>query len=245
MARMQYTAVRWRDVSCVNIRTKRSKSLGEIVFVRHGQASFGAEDYDKLSDLGWQQARWLGEHFVHEGRQFQVAASGDLRRHRETAEAIAETCGADETRILPGLNEMHFEVLQADAYAAGVISKREFIDTEDFAREFPNIMRGWEAASFETTLEPFADFNARVTEAVSALAQDDRDVLVVSSGGPKAAMMRHVLGLGTTQMAQVLLTIHNSSFSRFLVRNGGLMLGEFNATPHMAGPERAHLRTYI
>jgi broad specificity phosphatase PhoE len=219
--------------------------LGEIVFVRHGQASFGADDYDKLSDLGWQQARWLGEHFRHEGRQFHIAASGDLRRHRETAEAIAESCGADEAIVLPGLNEMHFDVLQADAFAAGVITKNEFVDTEDFAREFPNIMHGWEHASFATSHEPFADFNARVTKAVQSLAQDGRDVLVVSSGGPKAAMMRHILGLGTTKMAQVLLTIHNASFSRFLVRNGALMLGEFNATPHLAGPERAHLRTYI
>ena len=133
----------------------------------------------------------------------------------------------------------------ADAFAAGVISKNEFLDTEDFATEFPKIMRGWEQSSFATEHEPFADFNARVTEAVDSLAQDGRDVLVVSSGGPKAAMMRHVLGLGTTKMAQVLLTIHNASFSRFLVRNGALMLGEFNATPHLAGPDRAHLRTYI
>ena len=219
--------------------------MGEIVFVRHGQASFGTDDYDRLSDLGWQQARWLGEHLAHEGRRFHVAASGGLRRHRETAEAIAETCGADDTQVLPGLNEMDFDVLLADAYAAGVIPVPEFADSSDFMREFPKIMKAWEAASFPTDHEPYADFNARVTEAVQSLTQDGRDVLVVSSGGPKAVLMRHVLGLGTVKMAQVLLTIHNASFSRFLVRGGDLLLGEFNSTPHLAGPERAHLRTYI
>ena len=219
--------------------------MGEIVFVRHGQASFGTDDYDRLSDLGWQQARWLGEHLAHEGRRFAVAASGDLRRHRETAHAIAETCGADDTAVLPGLNEMDFDLLLEDACAGGLIPKSEFTDSEDFAREFPKIMHAWETAAFPTRHEPFADFNARVTEAVGSLAQDGRDVLVVSSGGPKAVMMRHILSLGTRKMAQVLLTIHNASFSRFLVRDGNLMLGEFNATPHLAGPERSHLRTYI
>lgn len=219
--------------------------MGEIVFVRHGQASFGTDDYDRLSDLGWQQARWLGEHLAHEGRRFHLAAAGDLRRHRETAEAIAETCGAEDAVVLPGLNEMNFDQLLEDAHAAGVIPTTEFGESEDFAREFPKIMKGWEAASFMTSHEPFADFNARVRESVESLMQDGRDVLIVSSGGPKAVMMRHILGLGTHKMAQVLLTIHNSSFSRFLVRDGSLMLGEFNSTPHLAGPDRAHLRTYI
>ncbi|MEM9061748.1 MAG: histidine phosphatase family protein [Pseudomonadota bacterium] len=219
--------------------------MGEIVFVRHGQASFGTDDYDRLSELGWRQARWLGEHLAHEGRRFHLAASGDLRRHRETATAIAEACGADDAVVLPGLNEMDFDVLLADAHAAGVIPVAEFTDSDDFMREFPKIMTAWETASFPTEHEPYAEFHERVTSAVNSLMQDGRDVLVVSSGGPKAVMMRHVLGIGVAKMAEVLLTIHNSSFSRFLVRNGNLLLGEFNATPHLAGPDRAHLRTYI
>lgn len=219
--------------------------MGEIVFVRHGQASFGTDDYDRLSDLGWQQARWLGEHFRHERRRFHLTASGNLRRHRETAEAIAESAGAEDAIVLPGLNEMDFDRLLEDAEAGGVIPSAQFEDSEDFAREFPKIMKAWEAKTFTTTHEPFEDFNARVTSAVESLMRDGRDVLIVSSGGPKAVVMRHVLGLATTKMAQVLLTIHNASFSRFLVREGALMLGEFNATPHLAGPDRAHLRTYI
>ena len=31
-----------------------------VYLVRHAQASFGARDYDRLSELGRQQARWLG-----------------------------------------------------------------------------------------------------------------------------------------------------------------------------------------
>ena len=46
-------------------------SMPHITLVRHGQANSDAKDedgYDKLSDLGHQQARWLGEHFDHHRR---------------------------------------------------------------------------------------------------------------------------------------------------------------------------------
>src|SRR3984893_14433603 len=39
-------------------------SMGLITLVRHGQASFLKEDYDKLSELGELQARTLGEYWV-------------------------------------------------------------------------------------------------------------------------------------------------------------------------------------
>jgi phosphohistidine phosphatase SixA len=44
--------------------------MAELVLVRHAQASFGADDYDKLSDLGWRQSRWLGEYFAERGAAF-------------------------------------------------------------------------------------------------------------------------------------------------------------------------------
>ena len=174
--------------------------MGEIVFVRHGQASFGTEDYDRLSPLGWQQARWLGEHFAHEGRHFDVAASGGLRRHRETARAIAETVGAAETQVLPGLDEMDYDQLQQDAAAARLIQTAHEDDPEAFARQIPIVLHGWEHGTYETSHESYAGFTERVHGAVDALAATGRSVLVVSSGGPKALMMRRVLSLGTQTM---------------------------------------------
>ena len=38
--------------------------MPEFFLVRHGQASFGADNYDKLSALGHRQARWLGGYFA-------------------------------------------------------------------------------------------------------------------------------------------------------------------------------------
>ncbi|MEM7190551.1 MAG: histidine phosphatase family protein, partial [Pseudomonadota bacterium] len=218
--------------------------MGEVFFVRHGQASFGTGDYDRLSDLGWQQARWLGQHLAEEGRSFDLMVSGALRRHRETASAMAEHLDISEQIVLPGLDELDYDHLQADAFAAGIIPPPTG-EEGAIAAELPKVMHGWEHQSFDTAHEPFEEFRTRVTDAVGDVTAEGREVLIVSSGGPKAVMMRHVLGLGPRKMSEVLLCIYNSSYTRFLVREGELRLSEFNAIPHLAGAGRAHARTYI
>ena len=64
--------------------------MGTLYLVRHGQASFGAEDYDQLSALGRQQAVRLGEHWRARGLGFDAVITGTLRRHTQTLEGIAE-----------------------------------------------------------------------------------------------------------------------------------------------------------
>ena len=88
--------------------------MGQLILVRHGQASFGAEDYDQLSDLGKRQGRRLGEYWREVSQtparsnelQFDAVLMGSLKRHRQTWEAIAEGAKLQMTpEIWPGLNE--------------------------------------------------------------------------------------------------------------------------------------------
>ena len=58
--------------------------MGTLYLVRHGQASFGADNYDQLSPLGWQQSRRLGQYFKERGYQFEAVITGTLQRHDET-----------------------------------------------------------------------------------------------------------------------------------------------------------------
>lgn len=219
--------------------------MGEIVFVRHGQASFGTDDYDRLSPLGWQQARWLGEHLARNGMRFDRAVMGGMRRHRETASAIAEGLELPEFDVAPDLNEMNFNQLQSDAVRAGVANASAMQNPDTYAAEFIKILVGWETGEFQTDHEPFTEFEARVQTGVADAMIDGQSVLIVSSGGPKAMVMRQVLGLSTAKAAELTLGVINSSVTRFDVRQGGLRLGEFNTTPHLLGPDRAHARTYI
>ncbi|HBD39143.1 MAG TPA: histidine phosphatase family protein, partial [Cupriavidus sp.] len=52
--------------------------MATLFLVRHGQASFGAANYDCLSDTGRQQSRWLGEYFRDRGVQFRRVVAGTL-----------------------------------------------------------------------------------------------------------------------------------------------------------------------
>ena len=64
--------------------------MGTLYLVRHGQASFGEADYDRLSELGHKQSRRLGEYFAAKGITFDAVVTGTLRRHAETFNGIAQ-----------------------------------------------------------------------------------------------------------------------------------------------------------
>ena len=64
--------------------------MGQLVLVRHGQASFGADDYDVLSETGWEQSRVLGRWLREHGVRPDTVVSGAMRRQRETLAALLE-----------------------------------------------------------------------------------------------------------------------------------------------------------
>ena len=88
--------------------------MGNLYLVRHGQASFGEDDYDKLSALGHQQSVRLGEYFKARGIAFDAVVTGTLRRHAETFAGIAQGLGLQaEALQWPGLNEYDSEAVIA------------------------------------------------------------------------------------------------------------------------------------
>ena len=81
--------------------------MATIYLFRHGQASFGAADYDRLSPLGERQATLLGHYLRDSGIVLDAAFSGDLLRQRQTAQlAIASQPGTVEHHIEPRFNEI-------------------------------------------------------------------------------------------------------------------------------------------
>ena len=62
--------------------------MGTLYLVRHGQASFGADDYDQLSARGQQQSERLGAYWRERGLRFDAVLCGTLRRHGQTLAGI-------------------------------------------------------------------------------------------------------------------------------------------------------------
>ncbi|NMM77282.1 histidine phosphatase family protein [Acidovorax sp. SRB_24] len=217
--------------------------MGTLYLVRHGQASFGADDYDQLSALGRQQAVRLGEYWRSKAVPFDAVVTGTLRRHTQTLEGIAEGLqGAPAPLQLPGLNEydslaliraihteplprpdtpalyrQHFRLL-CDALAqwmAGVIS--------------PQGMPSWD------------DFSGGVRATLEQVRRDHtgQNVLLVSSGGPIAAAVGEVLGTAPEVTIALNMRIRNSAVTEFSVSPKRLMLQIFNTLPHLDAPEYA------
>lgn len=213
--------------------------MGEIILVRHGQANTGATDeesYDRLSDLGHQQARWLGEYLSAREAPFDKVISGDMRRHKETAAGMGYAAPLIDAR----LNEMDYLNLgQALHRIHGV----PFPGPDEFATHAPQVLQAWHRAEIMGN-ETFASFETRVTAVLQEAAAPGVRVLCVTSGGVIGMIMRHLLDLDATRMAHVLLPIMNTSIHRIRVIPQGPILGSFNAVPHLDQPDRTSAITH-
>ena len=235
--------------------------MTEITLVRHGQASFGSDDYDKLSELGEQQALWLGEYFGERKLRFDRVVIGSQLRHRQTAEGIVEGMaqGSVEGRaqspgfeIHPGFNEYNFQAL-VEYYST---QYPEEINTGyDDRRHFYAILRkalmAWSEDSLAGAMpESWTDFCDRITAAMNfaSTAQQQKPgkekVLVVSSGGPISMIMKQTLELSTHHMVSLNLQVINSSFSRFLRTAKNTHLLSFNNISHLDQLSRLDSITY-
>lgn len=216
--------------------------MSEIILVRHGQANTGAQDeesYDKLSALGHQQADWLGAYFRDHNMEFDRRVTGSLTRHVETHESM----GFAKTDVDSRLNEMaYFPLAEAMERHSGLPVPHE---PEDFADHIPQTMAAWRENHLHEAPESWDGFHGRVAASLDELTHKDHRVLVVTSGGVISSVIMRILGLEISAMCSMLLQIRNSSIHTIRKYRGGLHLHGFNATPHLAHPDRAHALTFV
>lgn len=216
--------------------------MAEIILVRHGQAMSHATDeagYDRLSDLGREQATWLGAHLQATNPHFDRVITGTLARQTGTARAMGYEITAQDDRF----NELrYFALAQALEAQHGIPAPR---DATEFATHLPQVIDHWTQDRIADIPESFSAFAGRVSAAIDGLCEAHGRILIVTSGGVIGMAMRHALGLQNGGMSRMMLQIMNSSVHRLEYVHGMLMVGTFNATPHLDTPERAHARTYV
>jgi len=214
--------------------------MGHLYLVRHGQANSSAKseaDYDRLSDLGHEQARLLGDWMrIHEA-PFDTVISGTMRRHRETAIGMGFPPQTEDAR----LNELSYFALVRDMQAKFGLAPP--VSSDDFATHMPKAFMAWEQKHINGE-EPFATFETRIAAALAEAAKPGKRVLCVTSGGVISMAMRATLGLSTEQTARTMLPIYNSSLHKLIVRPEGIALGAFNTIPHLDHPDMAEHRTH-
>jgi broad specificity phosphatase PhoE len=230
--------------------------MSELFLVRHAQASFDAENYDQLSELGFQQAGWLGEHFRERGIQFDQIFTGTMLRQKQTAHAILESLGTiSPLQTLAGLDEFDFHRLGA-VYCR--LTGSRLPERSEGKRPFFQMlrlaMRAWADDSLHITdadtafelSETWEQFHARVAAAALQIQEscEGKRVLAVSSGGPISALLSQVLGCDVDTLISLNMQIKNTGITHLYFRSDALILSSFNNAAHIERPDRAHALTY-
>lgn len=233
--------------------------MSELILVRHGQASFGADSYDKLSTLGEQQALLLAQHWQNLGEQFEVAYSGTLLRQQQTAAALLSLVKQPDLHVHEGLNEYNGEPLLRiylrdhavrEGFSEGL--KLPIKDRKSFQLVLEAATQHWingslNAAQDDLDFESWKDFQSRVHGALDELMQAHSGgarVLISTSGGVIALALQRALNLPDNQALATNWMVNNSSITRLVYGRGKVSLGCFNAVPHLETPQLKDLITF-
>lgn len=220
--------------------------MAELYLVRHGQASYGSGDYDRLSALGWRQSRWLGEYFSERGVRFDRVVRGTLRRHAETLAGIGEGLGvAPAFDMDAGLDEYDSLAL-LKAHYGEIGEPHQGADRRAHFRLLREALYAWAEGALEGEAhERFDAFRARVVGALDAIrAAEAERILVVSSGGPISTMLGAVLGLAPRTIVDMNMQLRNASICELRFNARAMHCVSFNTIPHLDRPGRAEALTY-
>ena len=221
--------------------------MGNLYLVRHGQASFGAVDYDNLSSLGVQQSVRLGEYFAQKGIQFDAVLTGSLRRHAQTWAGIAKGAALEKDPFVwPGLNEYDSEAV-IQAIHPQPLQKP---DTPEVYRHHFRLLRDGLRQWMNGVVSPkgmptYTEFVHGVSSALDHVRQNcSGNVLMVSSGGPISTAVGHLLGTTPETTIELNLRIRNSSVTEFDFNPKRHALVTYNTLPHLDDPLYASWITY-
>ena len=221
--------------------------MGNLYLVRHGQASFGADDYDVLSPLGQQQAQRLGEYFKSKGLTFDAALTGTLKRQISTFEGICLGMASKLDALQwPGLNEYDSHAVIATVHS-GPLEKPT--TPEQYRHHFRLLKDGlkqWmDGVVSPQGMPSYVDFVMGVTGALDHIRRSySGNVLLVSSGGPIATAVGHLLGCSPETTIELNLRIRISSVTEFAFTPKRHMLVTYNTLPHLDAPEHAAWISY-
>ncbi len=225
------------------LASSKCSDLAELLIIRHGQASFGSDNYDQLSDLGHRQSRAAGAALRAAGWVPDRLMTGTLTRQIETLSSMGFDAAPEQHA---GFNEYDFHNL-LDVRFGGDVPDPVKADRKIHFRTLRETILEWQGGGLAGARESWADFSGRVADAIRVACDTDaKRVLVISSGGTIGQITASALGAPPAQMMELNLQVKNTSMTKFIFskRTGAFFLHEFNATPHMMAEQDAKLMSY-
>jgi broad specificity phosphatase PhoE len=215
--------------------------MATIYLVRHGQASFGAENYDQLSPLGQRQADATGEYFQRVGVRFDRVYSGDLSRQQETCERVVACQGGGVDHIVdPRFNEIRNDE-QIEKLAPVVTESNPLIkalmekglsSSKDYQKVIEAVFNYWVSHDCaDYGIQGWPEYSGLVRDAVKELMFNEgpgKTIGIFTSGGTIATVVAQVLGLGGDQTYKFYEPVFNCSVTQLFYSGENISLSYFN-----------------
>ena len=235
--------------------------MGSIYLIRHGQASFGADDYDVLSPIGVRQAEVLGAHLADLGLRIDRSVSGELRRQQHTANATLQRLLGDDPRAATIDIDPAFNEFDADAVIRALLPHMLPEEPEalhilrnaaqhraEFQRLFAKLIGRWLAGEYHAPeLQSWQGFVEQVQGGLDRLLQqadNKQNIAVFTSGGTITALLHLITGIAPAQAFELNWQIVNTSLSCLKFRGTQVSLASFNSHVHLQLLKAPELITY-
>ncbi|TGL51708.1 histidine phosphatase family protein [Leptospira kemamanensis] len=232
--------------------------MSYLYLVRHGQADRLGKNYDQLTELGWNQAKLLGDYFKSQRIEFDSVYTGSLNRQKQTAEAIIKSFTNDRFCIPDPVEDSAWDEFDSRMWL-GIAAKIRNTN-EHFANLYESYKHAWEEGKEETRryfqeliqlvladwvngvwdpVEPytFTEYVEKVSLGPKHIPNDVKSTLVVSSSTPIAIMMGLSCKMNPKEFPIFMKSILNSSLSVFRRENNHWEPVCWNATPHLQDPD--------
>jgi broad specificity phosphatase PhoE len=223
--------------------------MSEICFARHAQASFGKEDYDRLSNLGMRQAEILADYLVRMGLDFHAVYSGSMERQIATAKKLLSAMGnqkdTPDLHIVPELNEYDSrlviksyvpDLIREDPAVSDALAQM-YTDRRSFQMVFERAVLRWISGRNDLEgVETWKAFKARVHQGVKMIMEENgrkKRILVFTSGGAISTVMQMALSLTDEETIRLSWQIQNTSLSVFKYSGKDFSLSSFNSLVHL------------
>lgn len=229
--------------------------MGTLYLIRHGQASYGETDYDRLSPRGIEQALAVGRWAARV--RLDALYAGPMRRQQQTAQYAGDGAGGvlPAPQALAELAEYPaFEMLQH-------LVPRLIAEDPKFAQltsaptprlldqAFQTILSKWSRDEWAVDgVERITAFVERIRtglDRVLRAAGSGARLACVTSAGPIGVAVGLVFGIPAERMVRTSIVIRNASITELRFRSQGfdwqpdqLSLVTFNVTAHL--PEELH-----
>jgi broad specificity phosphatase PhoE len=220
--------------------------MGRILLLRHGQASLLEDDYDRLSPLGRAQGEVVGRWLAARQAPPQAVVSGTLRRQVDTAAACIAAAGWDSvpTSIDESFDEYSHHDLFAQAFpdladpsVLGAHLRASAQPRHEFQRLFAQALSGWLRGETQgragLTWAAFRERRMAAVQRVAAACESGRYVIVVTSGGPIAAICQAALDVPDERVPALFTPLFNASITQLLTRGTDIGLSIFNSVAHL------------